>query len=299
MYYRKTLESKRQRSKDNYDLFNQRLSKETGVVIISVEYRLSPQNPYPAGLDDIKNVVSYVFNNARDLGVDPGRIAVGGDSAGGNLAAAVQLRPEMRGKIAMLILLVPVLQAVNMKTIGFIENVEYLNKSINDPQMTNFFLNYLNLDHSLCGAFLNNLHTSADFKRGKYKFLFDQQTYLPDKYIRSKELRLKRPEVEYIGNETLFKELKDKLTDPTIFPLMASDEELSHFPFTYVLAAGYDLIRDDAIMFAERLRHLNKDVELSHIADGFHNALLMFDGPLQTNVGVRIVNDIIRVLEKI
>ncbi|XP_062608026.1 neutral cholesterol ester hydrolase 1-like isoform X1 [Saccostrea cucullata] len=286
-------------SVDNYDLFNQRLSKETGVVIISVEYRLSPQNPYPAGLDDIKNVVSYVFNNARDLGVDPGRIAVGGDSAGGNLAAAVQLRPEMRGKIAMLILLVPVLQAVNMKTIGFIENVEYLNKSINDPQMTNFFLNYLNLDHSLCGAFLNNLHTSADFKRGKYKFLFDQQTYLPDKYIRSKELRLKRPEVEYIGNETLFKELKDKLTDPTIFPLMASDEELSHFPFTYVLAAGYDLIRDDAIMFAERLRHLNKDVELSHIADGFHNALLMFDGPLQTNVGVRIVNDIIRVLEKI
>ncbi|XP_061163053.1 neutral cholesterol ester hydrolase 1-like [Saccostrea echinata] len=284
---------------DNNDLLNQKISKEANIVVISVEYRLSPQNPYPAGLNDVANIVSYVFNNARDLGVHAGRIAVGGDSAGGNLAAAVELRPKMRGKIEMLLLLVPVLQAVNTKTIGFTENVEYLHKSMNDPGQVNFFLNYLNLDHSLCDAFQSNLHTSAAFKQGEYKFLFDQQKYLPDEYIRSKELKLKKTVIEDIGNETLFGVLKDKLTNPTVFPLMASDEELSYFPFTYVMAAGYDLIRDDAIMFAERLRHLNKDVELSHIADGFHNALVMFNGPLEVNVGVRTVNDIIRVLKKL
>jgi acetyl esterase/lipase len=258
---------------------------------------LSPQNPYPAGLDDATDVISYVFNNAEDLGTDPRRIAVGGDSSGGNLAAAAQLRKEMRGKIAMLLLLVPVLQAVNVKPTSFTENAGYLHKSINNPDQAIHFLLYLNLDLSLLSAFRNNQHTSIDFKRGKYRFLFDQKKYLPAEYIRSEELRKKKSDIYDSSNETLFDEIKDKLTNPTIFPLMASDDDLSHFPFTYVMAAGYDIIRDDAIMFAERLRHLKKKVQLAYFPDGFHNDLVMFSGPLQVDVGVRTVHDICQVLK--
>lgn len=241
----------------------------------------------------------HVSENSRSLGIDSGRIAVGGDSAGGNLAAAVQLRPETRGKLSMLLLLVPVLQGVNMKTIGFTENVEYLHNSINNPGQIVSFFHYMSLDHSLFNAFRNNLHTSAEFKKGKYRFLFDQRKYLPAEYIRSAKLKQMGNDIEQVGNETLFNELKEKLLTPTIFPMMASDYELSKFPFTYVMAAGYDLIRDDAIMFAERLRHLNVKVQLSHFPDGFHNDLIMFDGPFKTDVGVRTVTDMVKVLKKL
>ncbi|XP_022343965.2 neutral cholesterol ester hydrolase 1-like [Crassostrea virginica] len=284
---------------DNYDHLCQKLAKDADVVVISLNHRLAPQNPYPAGLDDVVKIVTHVSENANSLGIDSGRIAVGGDSSGGNLAAAAQLRPEMRGKISMLLLLVPVLQAVNLKTIGFKENVEYLHDSMNSPGSINFFLGYLGLDSSLYSDFLNNLHTTSEFKQGRFKFLFDQQKFLPKEFIRSEKYKHGINAIENIGNETTFQNIKDKLLTPTCFPLMASDEELSRFPFTYVMAAGYDLIRDDAIMFAERLKDLDVEVQLSHIPDGFHNALVMFEGPLKTDVGVRTVNDIVKALKRL
>ncbi len=82
-----------------------RLAVRNNVVVISPAYRLAPENLFPAGLEDCRDAVDWVVKNADELGVNSERIAVMGDSAGGNLAAVVALLardaggPEIRAQV--------------------------------------------------------------------------------------------------------------------------------------------------------------------------------------------------------
>src|SRR5205807_1116205 len=74
-----------------------RLAAQSGAVVVSVEYRLAPERPFPGPLLDVEDVINWVGEQAETLGVDPAKLLVGGDSAGGNLAASVALRLRDRG----------------------------------------------------------------------------------------------------------------------------------------------------------------------------------------------------------
>jgi acetyl esterase/lipase len=74
------------------DVYCLRLAKSTGLVVVSVEYRLAPEHPFPAALDDAYQGLLWTVDNAELLGIDPSRLAVGGASAGGGLAAGTVLR---------------------------------------------------------------------------------------------------------------------------------------------------------------------------------------------------------------
>jgi acetyl esterase/lipase len=82
---------------DLYDADCRRIAAEVGAVVFSVDYRLAPEHPFPAGLEDAYAVLVWVADNAGELGVDPDRIAVGGESAGGGLTAGVTLLARDRG----------------------------------------------------------------------------------------------------------------------------------------------------------------------------------------------------------
>jgi acetyl esterase len=73
------------------------LAHGADAAVVSVDYRLAPEHPYPAGLDDCEAVTRWALANATRFGAEPSRVAVAGESAGGNLSAAVALR--LRGKV--------------------------------------------------------------------------------------------------------------------------------------------------------------------------------------------------------
>jgi acetyl esterase len=74
---------------DSYDGDARRHAVGSGALVVSVEYRLAPEHPYPAAVDDAWAATRWVAEHAAELGADPNRLAVAGDSAGGNLAAVV------------------------------------------------------------------------------------------------------------------------------------------------------------------------------------------------------------------
>lgn len=73
---------------DTHDALCRILAHEAGCITVSVDYRLAPEYKFPAGFDDCLTALDWVAANAADLGGDASRLAIGGDSAGGNLAAA-------------------------------------------------------------------------------------------------------------------------------------------------------------------------------------------------------------------
>jgi acetyl esterase len=82
---------------DDIDGICRTLAIDGGCTVVSVAYRLAPENPFPAALDDVTLVLSWLRDNAAMLGIDAFRIAIGGQSAGANLAAACTLRLRERG----------------------------------------------------------------------------------------------------------------------------------------------------------------------------------------------------------
>ena len=84
---------------ESHDPACRALTNETGYAVVSVDYRLAPEHPFPAALRDYYRAIRWVVENAATIRGDPDRVAIGGQSAGGNLTAAVTLLARERGTV--------------------------------------------------------------------------------------------------------------------------------------------------------------------------------------------------------
>lgn len=128
---------------DSHDNICRLLANSANGIVVSVDYRLAPEHPFPAAVNDAYAALNWVSENAASFGGDPDLIAIAGDSAGGNLAAGVALMSrDRRGpKISAQVLIYPVINAMELNTKSYRQFKEgfYLTKQY----MENFIALYL------------------------------------------------------------------------------------------------------------------------------------------------------------
>eukprot|EP01032_Pedospumella_encystans_P010345 gene10345-12097_t len=187
----------------------------TGFIVVGIEYSLAPEYPYPRGFDDALYGLRWVKQNIARYGGNPERIFVTGESAGGNLAAAVTLRNldtryvtvEDRVNVVGLALVYPPL-AANFETESYTKYARY-NGVLTKAQM---------------------MHAWSLYSGG---YAIDDNDY-------------------------------------AFQPLYAPDSLLAQLPPTEIMVAEYDVLRDDSLLFAERLRDLSVSVNLMLYNDTIH-----------------------------
>ncbi|MFN7932106.1 MAG: alpha/beta hydrolase [Bryobacteraceae bacterium] len=114
---------------DTHDVICRAIANRAGATVVSVDYRLAPEHKFPAAVEDAYAATCWVAANAADLGIDPLRITVGGDSAGGNLATVVSMlaRNQQGPSIACQALVYPVTDLGSLNTPSYEEFAEGCN----------------------------------------------------------------------------------------------------------------------------------------------------------------------------
>ncbi len=192
---------------ETHDPFCRLLSEAAGVSILLVEYRLAPENPFPAGLDDVLAAYEWAAARAGDFGADPKRLLLGGDSAGANLAAVAANRICATGgaeRPVGVMLLYPVTDYPSAGHASYTENA-----------------------------------TGYGLEASRMRWLWKQ--YAPGV----------PPD------------------DPNVSPLRI--KRVPALPPTLVATAEYDLLRDEGIEYAEKLKAAGVAVTHLHAAEMHHD----------------------------
>ncbi|KAK6194890.1 hypothetical protein SNE40_000426 [Patella caerulea] len=287
-------------SVDTYDIFTSFLAKKANIIVISVEYRLAPEHPFPIPFDDCVTATLHLLQNSEKYGVDPTRVAIGGDSAGGNLAAAVSQRlaiePEsFVSKPKLQLLIYPCLQATDFNLPSYLQN-NGMGGALTKRMMIRFWMNYIGLKNVSVDDyyFFNNFHTTSFVKQSEYG-AYTNVKLLPAN-IQNQALKFENRDED--TNYELAAKIEDTILNPYFAPLMAQD--LSKAPPAYIMNAEFDVLRDDGLLYGERLRQAGVRVHEHNVRHAFHGFITPI-GPSETlryKLGLKVLDEICQYLKR-
>lgn len=222
-------------SVEMFEAANRLVATEGNAVVVSVDYRLAPENPYPTPIEDCYAALEWVAANAAEINVDPAKISVGGDSAGGNLSTVIAKKAlDNNGpSIQSQILIYPV------------TNLEF------DTDSYNEFAEGFGLDRDLMKWF----------------------------------------GIHYVGDEKLYNE-------PDVSPLKY--DSVQGLPPAIIIAAENDVLKDEGVAYAEKLKQHGVNVQyelIPGVIHGFYSNMDFFGDETKQSVQ-HIVNFLNKVEQK-
>ncbi|XP_069730659.1 arylacetamide deacetylase-like 4 isoform X2 [Phaenicophaeus curvirostris] len=245
------------------------LAKKSDSVVVSVGYRLSPEHLYPTQTLDCLTATVHFLKNAKTYGVDPNRIIVCGDSAGGTFAASVcqelvnrQDIPKIRAQV----LIYPFLQAVNFNLPSHQKNA--FTAFLTQERLVRFILKYLKKDCSVLPATLAGSHVPESMNLKYKKWIHPD--LLPEVFKVGYKPPLPSSFLPQVHEET------KELFEVRFSPLLAEDAVVCCLPDTCIITCKHDVLGDDGLLYKKRLEDNNVKVTWYYLEKGFHGTLGFF-----------------------
>ncbi|XP_033759963.1 arylacetamide deacetylase-like [Pecten maximus] len=277
---------------DTFDEQTRKIAQALKAVVVSIDYRLAPEHPYPIPLEDCIHATTHFLRYAKDYGADPTRIGIGGDSAGGNLAMAVALklaksRETTLPPLRTLSLVYPALQMADFNLPSYITYTDgpfLLTKRL----MISAWLIYAFGHEEHFPLFFNNSHLSPKSRNNIRHYLND--TLLPENDSQ------RQLQDNAYSDEGLARDIESVVSNQFISPLLSPDEDLRKLPKMLLFTCQYDPLTDEGRILVKRLSKLGIPIVYKHftgVQHGFLSSKLVV-----TMKGRQAFTDYVEFLEK-
>ncbi|MFH4978762.1 hypothetical protein AB6A40_005471 [Gnathostoma spinigerum] len=279
-----------------YDALVVKLIHHLGVLVISIDYQLSPESPFPGPVEECDKVITgLMLKDYTKFDIDPGRICVMGDSAGGNLGAVICQRC-LRRKGPMpkcQVLLYPVIHGFDLKSPSYQMYYKLYNYAalLSPHSMARWILLYLGIPATQTNVrkLKANKHIRPE-ERKNYRSLFGHEL-LPSAFVKS-ELYDKPADNKW--DEELAAKFRENGYNPDFAPIMGT--ELEGLSPAMVVTCGFDVLRDEGALYVRHLREYSVPVLWNHYPSAYHGVLNMPRSDQRDEIVKDIVNYLVKAL---
>ncbi|XP_070538124.1 arylacetamide deacetylase-like [Ptychodera flava] len=251
------------------------LSSRLGAVVISVDYRLAPENIFPAAVDDCLAVTKWVLRHGLQLKINTQRVAIMGDSAGGNMAAAIsQILTEEKFSppLKFQVLVYPSLQAIDLRLPSYQLDVAAMPAGRTVMALfTSFYIKGY-MDENFMEEMENGSLVPHDDETAIY-FSYVDPASLPQEFL---PVDFKRHQPTDV-NLTEWNSVKHILLNNKFSPLLKHD--LRGLPPAYIVTVKFDVLTDEAILYSQRLHKADVPAILKYYRHGFHGCFNLHEIP--------------------
>lgn len=252
-------------------------------------YRLAPENPFPTPTEDCYKLTRYVMENSEKFNVDKDRVVLSGDSAGGTIVAVVtqQFSRENRTQPRLQVLIYPLTQLAYTHTPSYIkyEQTGLIGVcGFTTPKFAQWYHGITDRVDVIARVFETNEHFAliGDPKDHlRIKSYFDaakiDEKYRPDPsyYIKS-EKKSTTSHPRKLSETSVLNEHPDlipffkSLFEPEVSPLLAHESDLLKLPKAYFIIVEWDILKDEGLLYADRLKKAGVDVHIEFYKGSTH-----------------------------